>query len=80
MMIMFIPFIGYSIFLIPFAWVIGSMDKLASLRNLKTMKEKILNVYIFIPFGIPIMCIDLIADLYYFWSFNFRSNLKKQII
>ena len=38
------------------------------------------NNLIFIPLGIPILVCDLIADLAYFWIYNFNMNLNKIII
>lgn len=43
------------------------------------MKEKAFNL-LFIPFGLPILCMDVIADMFYFWKNNFRSDLVKNII
>ena len=44
------------------------------------MNEKILNFGLFVPFGIPILIFDTIADLVYFWKNNFRTDLQKIII
>lgn len=80
MVILFIAFIIVSIVLIPLAWIVGIVDKLATLNSLKSGDQKLMNVYIFIPFGPAILLFDVIADLYYFWINNFRLNLKKIII
>jgi hypothetical protein len=45
-----------------------------------SFKEKILNIGIFIPFGLPIMVLNSFADFYYFWKNSFRTNLRKIII
>jgi len=42
--------------------------------------EKILNIGIFIPFGMPIMMMNLFADIMYFWKNNFRTDLQQIII
>ena len=39
-----------------------------------------MNNYIFIPFGPIILLFDVLADLYYFWINNFRTDLKQIII
>ena len=80
MMIMFLLFIVYSVALIPFAWIFGIIDKIKTLKTLNSPKDRFMNVFIFIPFGIPILCLDCIADLYYFWANSFKQNLKKIII
>jgi len=76
----FTVFVITSFLLIPLAWVVGIIDKLGSLSDLKTLQDKILNVYLFIPFGVPILLFDFLADLFYFWKNNFRVHLKKIII
>ena len=76
----FTVFVITSFLLIPLAWVVGIIDKLGSLSDLKTLQDKILNVYLFIPFGVPILLFDFVADLFYFWKNNFRVHLKKIII
>lgn len=79
-MIMFLIFIVYSVVLIPIAWIVGIVDKFKTLSSLNSQSDKLMNVFIFIPFGIPILCLDCIADLYYFWVNNFKQNLRKIII
>lgn len=76
----FAVFVIFSFLLIPLAWVVGIVDKLGSLSDLKNHQDKILNVYLFIPFGIPILLFDFVADIIYFWKNNFRVQLKKIII
>ena len=66
--------------LIPFAYVISCLDKLNSNNSILSFKDKLINVYIFIPFGIPILVLDAVADIFYFWWNNFRRELKKIII
>ena len=80
MLFSFAVFLITSFMLIPFAWVVGIIDKLSSLSNLRTHQEKIVNVYLFIPFGIPILLFDFVADIFYFWKNNFKLHLKKIII
>jgi hypothetical protein len=80
MMFLYVAFIVVTIVLIPVAWIVGIVDKLASLSSLKNSNDRIMNVFIFIPFGPIILLCDALADLYYFWINNFRTNLKKIII
>ena len=80
MLFAFAVFVATSFLLIPIAWFSGIIDKLNSLSDLKTKQEKIELVYLFIPLGIPILILDSIADIFYFWKNNFRTNLKKIII
>lgn len=39
-----------------------------------------MNNYLFIPFGPVILFFDVLADLYFFWINNFRTDLKQIII
>lgn len=72
MIIMFIAFVVVSIIMIPLAWIVGIGDKISTLSSLKSGDQKLMNVYIFIPFGPVILIFDVIADLYYFWVNNYR--------
>jgi len=72
MFIMFMAFIVVSIVLIPLAWIIGTIDKIGTLSSLKSGDQKMMNFFIFIPFGPIILLMDVVADLYYFWENNFR--------
>ena len=80
MLILFVAFIIVSIILIPIAWIVGIFDKIATLGSFRNRGDRILNVLLFIPLGPIILLFDFVADLYYFWMKNFRSNLKKIII
>jgi hypothetical protein len=79
-MIFFSIFVLVTFALCPIAWIIGVIDKIKVFHLSKTNKEKILNLGIFIPFGLPIMFLNSIADIYYFWMNNFRTELQKIII
>ena len=80
MVILFVGFILVSILMIPIAWIVGIVDKVSTLSSLKDGNKKLMNVYIFIPFGPVILLFDVIADLYYFWVNNYRQDLQKIII
>jgi len=73
-------FIVVSLVLIPFAYLIGIVDKLRTLAAQKDPKSKIMNNFMFIPFGIPILLCDFMVDLLYFWRNNFRVDLQEIII
>jgi len=75
----FVLFILVSILLIPIAWLVGIADKLSHSSEENNSKRS-LNILIFIFLGIPILILDLGADMYYFWMNNFRGNLNKIII
>ena len=79
MTIMFIVFVAQSILLLPFAWVVGCIDKYKAKNSAYDEMDKIGN-FLFYPFGLVYLSFDLIADLYYFWVNNFRDGLKKNII
>lgn len=71
---------GVSLALIPFAYLLGVVDKLKNLNAQKTFKDKLMNNLVFIPFGIPILFFDFLSDLMYFWKNNFRTDLQEIII
>ena len=52
-------FVIVSIALIPFAYIIGIVDKVKTLSQQKDPKQKFMNNILFIPFGIPIARISL---------------------
>ena len=39
-----------------------------------------MNNLLFLPFGLPILCLDFLVDLMYFWRNNFRTDLQEIII
>jgi hypothetical protein len=73
-------FMGVSLALIPFAYLLGVVDKLKTINAQKTFKDKLMNNLVFIPFGIPILFFDFLSDLMYFWKNNFRTDLQEIII
>ena len=76
MMICFGLFMTISIAFIPIAWIIGVYDKTVKTTNQNMTKlDKMIN-YLFIPFGPLILLADLVADFFYFWKNNFRTDLK----
>jgi len=78
----FVYFIIVSFALIPVAYVFGILDKISQIREDQDFNDKLFNNFLFIPFGIPILLFDTLADLYYFWANNFRdqSTMKVTII
>lgn len=78
MLLFFAYFIVLSVALLPVAYVVGIFDKLSHINSKATFNEKLYNSFIFFPFGIPILCFDILADMFYFWTNNFRpqSSLK----
>lgn len=81
MLVLFSFFIIVSTVLIPFAWIAGIPDKIKSLgNNNSSIKQKLLNAGLFFFFGPLILFIDLMADMFYFWVYNFRTDLHKIII
>ena len=68
-------FVIVSIALIPFAYIIGIVDKVKTLSQQKDPKQKFMNNILFLPFGIPILIADFLVDTMYFWKNNFRVNL-----
>ena len=73
-------FIVVSLGLIPFAYIIGVLDKIKNLNKVENAKERLFNNLMFIPFGIPILVFDFLADMRYFWMNNFRTDLDVIII
>jgi hypothetical protein len=73
-------FMGVSLALIPFAYILGIVDKMRTLPSQKNLKDKVMNNLAFIPLGIPIPLMDFLADLMYFWKNNFRTDLQEIII
>ena len=73
MMIFKLFFMIVSCALIPVAYIIGIVDKMKTLSTQKDPKSKVINNFIFIPLGIPILLFDTFADAMYFWKNNFRS-------
>ena len=69
-----------SLLLIPFAYILGVVDKMRTLPSQKNLKDKVMNNLAFIPLGIPILLMDFLADLMYFWKNNFRTDLQEIII
>lgn len=81
MLVLFTFFIIVSVVLMPFAWLVGIPDKIKSFSNSNlTIKEKIMNAGLFMAFGPLILVLDLMADMFYFWVYNFRVDLHKIII
>ena len=81
MLVLFIFFLVISVILMPFAWLVGIPDKIKALSNSNIDgKEKVLNSVMFLFFGPLILILDLLADMFYFWVYNFRLDLHKIII
>jgi hypothetical protein len=75
MTILFLIFVIVSVALIPFAWIVGCVDKLNADSTHYSQTDKICN-YLFIPFGAIILPLDILADMSYFWKNSFRQGLK----
>jgi hypothetical protein len=82
MMIFFFLFAIVSVALIPLAYIVGIVDKIKSMNSQPSTKAKIENNFLFFPFGIAILSMDVLFDFYYFWKNNFRpvEDLKQIII
>lgn len=79
MLIFKVAFIVVSQALIPVAWIIGIFDKLATMKSVDG-REKLTNNIAFIFLGPIILELDFLADCFYFWKNNFRTELKEIII
>ena len=80
MLIFLTAFTGISFGLIPFAWIVGTIDKAKSIRPTDTTKDIVMNLVLFAIFGPVILFFDTLADLYYFWLMMFKVKLKQIII
>lgn len=66
--------------MIPMAWIVGIYDKLVKSTNQNLGKvDKMVN-FSFLLIGPLILWADLMADSYWFWKNNFRTELKQNII
>ena len=79
MMILFMVFVLVSVVLMPLAWVVGCIDKFTSRNSTYSSTDNVMNL-LFIPFGLVILSLDLLADIVYFWTNSFRQGLKLKII
>lgn len=70
MMIFFVSFCIVSYAVLPFAWIVGCMDKF---KLMGTPETSIVQIVSFVLFGQIILQMDFIADMWYFWKNNFRS-------
>ena len=85
MTIFFIVFILVSIMLIPLAHIKSVIYKIRAISNLKDSNyqiliKEIISVLLFLFFGVFMLLLTLLADCYYFWINNFRTNLKKIVV
>jgi len=85
MSIFYIGFLIASIAMIPFAYVKSIIFKIKALYKIKDSNRNVLikeflYLSIFIFFGIFKLLITLLADSYYFWLNNFRTDLKKIVV
>jgi len=69
-----------SVALIPFAWIVGTIDKAKSIRPTDTTKDTFTNLGLFALFGPIILAINSFVDVYYFWSVMFKEKMKQIII
>ena len=61
-------------------WGDGKQKYKLGLNKVEDTKERLFNNLMFIPFGIPILIMDFLADMKYFWMNNFRTELDVIII
>jgi hypothetical protein len=81
MSVFFVYFAVFSIVLIPVACFFAIMDKISTINQYESFQEQLFFNLLFYPFGLIILVLDTIADLYFFWVNNFRSTeTLKQII
>lgn len=71
MMIFFTIFVIGTAFLLPFAWIIGCLDKSKLLGSVEG-SGPLINLASFALLGPVILGFDMIADMWYFWVNNFR--------
>jgi len=64
MMIFFCLFVCVSAAIIPIAYLVCVSDKLSTMTQQTSNAELIKNNIMFIPFGLPILGFDLLADCY----------------
>lgn len=60
-------FASVSFSLIPFAWIVGTIDKAKSIRTTDTTNDILKNLVLFAVAGPFILVFDCFADVYYFW-------------
>jgi hypothetical protein len=83
MLIMFSLFVVVSLVLLPTAFLQSVLRKLQQIFKAKTTIQQIMGILYFMSFcilGLPIMLLTFLADCWYFWEDNFRSDLKKIVI
>jgi hypothetical protein len=69
-----------SFALIPFAWIVGTIDKARSIRPTDTSKDIVMNLVLFALLGPVILVVDSVVDIYYFWTVMFKTKMKQIII
>jgi len=81
MILPFSIFVVLSFILIPFAYVFGCIDKIRYLLSpYGVFKNKAIQAVLFCFFGLIILVLDTLTDVFYFWKNNFRQDLQKIII
>lgn len=80
MLIFQFVFTALSLALIPFAWIIGTIDKARSIRHTDTTKDIAKNLLVFVVAGPLILLLDTFTDFYYFWQVMFKTKLRQIII
>lgn len=81
--VIYAMFLIGSIILTPFAFIKSFVNKIQQIFVQKSWRDKVMKASIalgFLFFGMLVLMLNLLADFYYFWQNNFRSNLKKIII
>ena len=64
-----------SIILIPFAWIVGTIDKARSIKPTDTTKDIVRNLVAFAVLRPLILVLDIFADVYYFWQVMFKTKM-----
>ena len=71
-------FLAGSVGMVPFAFLKGVGQKLSKFLGARGMVNTLkagVQMLLFLAYGLPVLCLGLLSDLYYFWANNFRTNL-----
>ena len=84
MLILFIGFFVVTLILTPLAYIKSIFFKIREMYSKDKSKliffQESVRLVFFLLFGLLIMLFTLLADCYYFWINNFRTNLKKIVV
>lgn len=82
-MIVYAVFLVGSLCFVPFAYIRCVIVKFQGVMKATRPREyfgAIIQLFLYMAAGVPMLVISLFYDCYFFWTNNFRSNLKKIII